>query len=127
MMRGFQNNCLELEVYDMRAKFAAQEESFKEELAKLCTVIRDQGLRFNTKMGEAREHLGGHRWDIEQVRRTARMAQEEVEDLEAEVVILRAQADSMEGRLCRCGKQSPVWMGDGSAEAPLVLEGEGSP
>jgi hypothetical protein len=113
-------------MFAIQALVAMQKASFQEELEGLHEVIRNQGLQFNTEMGEVRERLGRHRRDIEKVRRTARVAQEEVEDLEVEVVLLRAQVDSMESRLCRCGEQSPVWSGRGTAEAPLELDEEGS-
>jgi hypothetical protein len=42
------------------------------------------------------------------------------------VVTLRNQIADMEGKLCCCGEGSPVWSRQGTADAPLELDEEGS-
>jgi hypothetical protein len=113
-------------MFAVQAQVATQKALLQEELEGLREVIRNQGLRFNTKNRALRERLDRHRSDINYLRRKYTTSEEEVEDLEVEVVTLRNQIADMEGKLCRCGEGSPVWSGRGTADAPLELDDEGS-
>jgi hypothetical protein len=115
----------------LKEDLAEHKESTRKEVERLRQIARDQGVTIRNELNETKERLDRHRRDLDHLRRKVREVRaerdsdrEEVNDLEAEMVILKAQVTSMEGRLCRCGEASLAWSGEGTAAAPLELDDE---
>ena len=95
--------------------------------AMLASLIVDQQEMVKHFDGHLDRHSGQqerHRAELESLKTQGDKHSHNQEEIISECEFLKAQILSMEGQLCRCGKESPKWKGKGVVSNPLEYESE---
>ena len=95
-------------------------------LASLIVNQQEMVKHFNGCLDHHSGRQERHQSKLESLKTQGDKHSNNQEEIFSECEFLKAQLLSMEGQLCRCGKESPKWKGKGVASHPLEYESEAS-